>query len=134
MGNFVDSVEDRIQNANLTAIDCIITPKMELAIRLTIASSVRDTTSVTAISDLGEHIGNTAAPFENVSERNNTQHVFNTNDETQNNIPDELSEFSVPRTHFDRQPPTHHIKSLNFKTNCVSYDQKILFFLFFFSF
>ena len=29
-------------------------------------------------------------PFENVSERKNALHVFNTNDETRNNIPDEL--------------------------------------------
>ena len=54
----------------------------------------------------GEHIGITA-PFENVSKRNNTLHVLNTNDETRNKIPDELSELSVPDTHFDRQPHTY---------------------------
>ena len=55
----------------------------------------------------GEHIGITV-PFENVSERNNTLHVFNTNDETRNDIPDEVKELSVRGTHFDRQPYTHH--------------------------
>ena len=30
------------------------------------------------------------------------------NDETRHNIPDEISELSVPRTHFDRQPHIHH--------------------------
>ena len=39
MGNVVDTVEDRIQNAILTATDSIITPKLELAIRSINASS-----------------------------------------------------------------------------------------------
>ena len=30
------------------------------------------------------------------------------NDETRLNIPDEVSELSVPETRFDRQPQTHH--------------------------
>ena len=33
MSNIVDTVEDRIQNAFLTAIDNIVAPKIELAIR-----------------------------------------------------------------------------------------------------
>ena len=59
-----------------------------------------------ANSERGEHIGITA-PFFNVSERNNTLHVFNTNDETRNNVPDEVSELSVPGTHSDQQPHIH---------------------------
>ena len=31
--NFVDAVEDRIQNANLTAMENIVAPKIDLAIR-----------------------------------------------------------------------------------------------------
>ena len=42
MGNIVDTDEDRIQNAILTAIDSIITPKTELAIRSINASSGRN--------------------------------------------------------------------------------------------
>ena len=61
-----------------------------------------------AISKCGEQIVITA-PFENVSERKNTLHVFNTDDETQNIFWDELSEMSVPWTHFDRQPQTHRM-------------------------
>ena len=60
-----------------------------------------------ATSERGEHIGITA-PFENVSKSNNTLDVFNTIDETRNNIPDEVSELSVPGTHFDRQSHIHH--------------------------
>ena len=87
MGNIVDTVEDRIQNAILTAIDSIIFLEIELAIRSINASSGWDATSVLAISERGEHIRITS-PFENVSERNNTLHVLCTNDETGNKIPD----------------------------------------------
>ena len=107
MGNNFDTVGDRIQNAILTAIDTIFTPKIELAIRSINASSGRDATIVMVSSERGEIIGITA-PFENVSERNNTLHVLNTYDETRNKIPDEVSELSVPDTHSDRQPHTHH--------------------------
>ena len=57
MSNFVDTVEDRIQNAILTAFDSIVAPKIELAIRSKNASSGRDVTSVTAISEREEHVG-----------------------------------------------------------------------------
>ena len=107
MKNIVDTVEDRIQNAILTAIDNIVAPKIELAIRSVNASSGRDVTSVSATSERREHIGSNA-PFENASENNNTLGVTNVNDETRHNIPDEVSELSVPGTHFDRQPHTHH--------------------------
>ena len=81
MGSFVDKVEDRIQNAILTAIDNNITPRIELVVGLMNASSGRDATSVTAISKREEHTGITAS-FENVSARNNTFLVLNVNDET----------------------------------------------------
>ena len=108
MGNVVDTVDGRIQNKILTAIDSLITPRIELAVMSINASSGPDTTSVTANSERGERIGITAS-LGNVSENNNTLHVLNTNDETRNNIPDEVSESSVPGTYFDRQPHTYHI-------------------------
>ena len=48
MNNIVDTVEDRIQNAISAAIDNIVAPKTELAIRSINASSGRDVTSVCA--------------------------------------------------------------------------------------
>ena len=69
-GIIVDTVEDRIQNAILTAIDNIISPKNVLAIRSKNASSGRDATSVMANLESGEHIKITA-PSESVSEGNN---------------------------------------------------------------
>ena len=105
--NIVDTVEDRRQNAILTAIDNIIAPKIELAIGSINASSGRDVTSVSANSERREHVGlNTS--FENASENNDTLGVSKVIDETRHNISDEVSGLSVPETHFDRQPHTHH--------------------------
>ena len=107
MSNIVDTVEDRIQNAILTAMDNFVAPKIELAIESINASSGRDVTSVTANPERGEHVG-IIASFENASENNNILHVSNKNDETRHNVPDEVSELSAPETHFDRQTHTHH--------------------------
>ena len=74
MSNFVDTAKDRIQNAISTAIDSTVVPKIELAIRSKNMSSGRDATSVTANSELGEHIRVTS-PFENASENNNALHI-----------------------------------------------------------
>ena len=68
MGDIVDTVKSSIQNPILTAIDCIITPRIELAVTSINASSGRSATNLTANKDRREHIGITA-PFENVSER-----------------------------------------------------------------
>ena len=108
MSNIVDTVEDRIQNAILTAIENIVTPKFELAIRSINASSGRDATSASAISERREHVG-ISTSFENASGNNNTLVVSNVNDETRQNIPDEVSELSVSETRFDLQAHTHHM-------------------------
>ena len=107
MSNIVDTVEDRIQNAILTAIEIIVAPKIELAIRSINASSGRDATSVSANSERRERVGVNAS-LENASRNNDTLDVSNVNDETRHNIPDEVSELSVPVTHFERQPHSHH--------------------------
>ena len=106
MSNIVDTVEDRIQNAVLAAIDSTVAPKIELAIRSINASSGRDATNVAANSGRGKHVGINAS-FENASGNNNTLGVLNVNDETRHNVPDEVSELSVSETHFDRQAHTH---------------------------
>ena len=112
MNNIIDTVEDRIQNAILTAIDNIVAPKIELAIRSINASSGRDVASVSANSERKERVG-IIASFENASRKNDTLDVSNVNDETRHNIPDEVSELSVPETHFDRQAHTHHNLSVD---------------------
>ena len=116
MSNIVDTVEDRIQNAVLTSMEIIVAPKIELAIRSINASSGRDATSVSANSERREHVGNSTS-FENASGNSDTLGVSNRNDETRHNIPDEVSELSVPETHFDRQTYTHHISKIPFSSN-----------------
>ena len=90
MCNIVDTVEHRIQKAILTAIDNTFSPKIGLTFRSINASPGRDPTSVLANSERGEDI-EISVPFEKVSERNNTLHVFSTNDETRINIPDDVN-------------------------------------------
>ena len=108
ISNIVDTVEDRIQNAILTTIENIVAPKIELAIRSINASCGRDATSVSANSERRKRVGVNAS-LENASRNNDTLDVSNVNDEAPHNIPDEVSELSVPVTHFDRQPHTHHM-------------------------
>ena len=108
MSNIVDAVEDRIQNAILTAIDNIVTPKIELAVRSINASSGRDATSVSASSERREHVRINAS-FENASGNNNTLGVSNVKVETRHDIPDEVSDLSDPETRFNRQSHTHHM-------------------------
>ena len=107
MSKIVDTLEDRIQNKTLTAFDSFVFPNNELAFRSLNASYKRDATSVKANSERGEQIGMTA-PFEIVFEKNITLHIFKLNDESRNNIPDEVGELSVPGTQFYRKPHSHH--------------------------
>ena len=106
MNNIVDTVEDRIQNVILTAIDNIIAPKIELAIRSINASSGRDVTSVSAHSERREHTGINAS-LGNVSEDNDALGVTNINVETRCNFHDRVNGLPVPGTQFDRRSPTH---------------------------
>ena len=108
MSNIIDTVEDRIQNAILAAIDNIVAPKIELTIRSINAPSGQDVTSVSANLEYREQVGINAS-FENASGNNNTLGVSNINDETRHNNRDELSELSLPETRFNRQPQIHHM-------------------------
>ena len=112
MNNIIITVEDRIQNAILTAIHNINAPKIEPAIRSMNSSSGRDVTSASSNSERREHVG-INAPFENASGKDDTLGVSNVNDETRQNIPDEVSELSFSETRFDRQPHTHHKGLIN---------------------
>ena len=91
MCNIVDTVEDRIQNTILTAIDNIVAPKIELAIRSINASSARDVASASGNSERREYEG-TNASFENASENNRALGTTHINDETRCNSHDGVSE------------------------------------------
>ena len=106
MNNIVDTVEDRIQNAILAAIDNIIAPKIELAIRSINASSEREVTSVSAHSERREYTGINAS-LENASVNNDTLGVTNINDEIRCSFHDRVNGLSAQGTQFDRRSPTH---------------------------
>ena len=63
---------------------------------------------MSANSERREHVG-VSTSFENASGNNDTLGVSNVNDETRQNIPDEVSELSVSETRFDPQAHTHHM-------------------------
>ena len=109
MSNIVDTVEGRIQNAILTAIDNIVTPKIELAIRSKNASSGRDANSASAGSERREHVGINASFQLGALECIGALGVSNVNDETRHDNPDDVSDLSVPETRFNRQPQTHRM-------------------------
>ena len=110
MSNIVDTVEDRIQNAILVAIDNIVAPKIELAIRSINASSGQDVTSVSGNSERRDQ-ERINASFGSASENNRTLGLANTNDETRRNPHDIVSELPVAGTQIDQLSPTHHVAS-----------------------
>ena len=71
MGEINDLVEDRIQNAILTAVDTSVTPRPVSAVRSINAFFGRGVASITAHSEREGHKGNTAS-FWNVSKKSNT--------------------------------------------------------------
>ena len=118
MSNLVETVEDRIQNAILTALDNIVTSRTELAVRL---SSGRDVASVTANSDSGKQIA-FVAPRENVSGMDITFCDFNIAAETRGYNLDEISEILVSETHFDGQAHTHHLEIAKFQKSVTNFE------------
>ena len=68
LSDVVETVEEKIRNSVLTAIEIIITPRIELAIRSMNATSGWNTASVTSISERGEQTMINAS-FENLSAR-----------------------------------------------------------------
>ena len=114
----------------MTAIDNIVAPKIELAIRSINSSSGRDVTSVSANSERREH-GGINPPFVSASEDNNLLSVTNINDEPRYNTQDAVSELSATGIHFDRQSHTHHMASgasNEIHHNVICYFIHVLFF------
>ena len=85
----------------MTAIDNVIAPKIELAIRSINAYSGRDVANFSVTSERREQVG-ISAPFESASGTNDTLGISKVNDATRNNFADEISELLVPEPHFDR--------------------------------
>ena len=90
MNNFVDTVEEGIQNEILTAIDsttALLLLRLKSAFSSINATSRRATASLTANSELGEDVGFIAF-CENASGNNNVLQKSNLNDDARKCIPD----------------------------------------------
>ena len=94
MGKTVDIVEDTIQTAILTPTDNISTPRIELTVvwKLRLLGETRPVSERTRTA-----LGITTC-FQNVTERNNTSHVLDMNDETRIISRDEMSDLSGHNT------------------------------------
>ena len=90
-----------------TAVDNVITPRVELAVKSMTASSGGDVACVTAVFERGEQVGN-FAPYGNVSNGNSTFRQLNSTDETRGFNLEEGSELPVAKATFHQQTHTHH--------------------------
>ena len=79
MSNIFETVKNRIQSGHLTAMIFIITPRIELGVESVNALSVRNVACVTANSERGEQIGNSAS-YWNVSDKNSSFRGLNSTD------------------------------------------------------
>ena len=109
--NVVSTVEDRIQNAILVAVNNMVTPRNQLPVKSVNASSRQNTAIAVARSERGELAGILTFSAHG-SSRSNTLHENILNDDTSGYNPDDLSEFSVQSAEFDREPPPHDTQTL----------------------
>ena len=118
MIEFVKTVEDRVQNVFLTAMDNIITPISELAVKSMNTSSGQEVASVTTICERGEQLG-IFALHGNVCDMNRTFLEMNSTDETEEDIADEVSDLAVSKAQFDWRLQTNHTNHrCNFLLRC----------------
>ena len=81
MSNVVEKLEEKILNALLTAMDNIIIPRIELAVRSMKASSGQDIASVTTNSESSEQL-EISFPYSSLSDRKSFFSQLNSTDET----------------------------------------------------
>ena len=107
------SVETRVQDAVLTAIEKSLIPRVKLAVRSANAPSERSVDCNVLEIDQRDFLGNIGGPRMTASSRTNSHRDFNRIDETPGNITVEESELSVNETIIDRQTNNHHRKLQN---------------------
>ena len=108
--NLMTSVETRVQDAVLTAMENLVNPRVELAMKSVNASSGRGVSNVVmdpdrkAFSGIIENLQRTA------SSRINSHTDLNRFDETRSNITKEGSDLSVIEKNMHRPTHTYHIQ------------------------
>ena len=102
------TVESRIQDAALLAIENLVIPRVELATKSINASSGRSVYGIVLDPDRKDFSGNTESLKMAASSSINSHKDLNRIDETRGNITIEGSDLLVNEKNFDRQTHTHH--------------------------
>ena len=108
--NAMITVETRVQDAVLTAIQNLVIPRVELAMKSADASSGRSIGGNVLEPDQRDFSGNIEGLQSTASSRINSRTDLNRIDETRGNIT--VGDLLVNERNIDRQTHTHHTNSL----------------------
>ena len=110
MDNVMTSVEAGVQDAVLTTIENLVIPRVEVAMKSSIAPSERSVGGNVIEPDQRDFLGNTEGLQMTVSSRINSHKDLNRIDETHSNIIVEEGDLLVNKKSIDRQTYAHHTK------------------------
>ena len=115
-------VETRVQDAVLTALENLVIPRVELAMKSVNASSGRRVDSVVLDCDQRDFSGNIEGLQMTASSRVNSHTDLNRIDETRGNIIVERGDLLVNERNIDRQTHTHHrLKDISLRLRDETY-------------
>ena len=106
--NVITTIETRVQDALLTAIENLVIPRVELALKSANASSGRSVDSNVLEPDQRDFSGNIEGLQMTALSRINSRTDSNRIDETRDNITVEEGDLLVNERNIDRQTHTHH--------------------------
>ena len=107
--NIVATIEDKVDNSILAAIANLVSPRVDLAIRLANALSGRDPGIVLYDPDQRVFSGNTEEiPHMTTADRLNSNTETNRIDETRDNTRVEACDSPAFENNFDRRTHTHY--------------------------
>ena len=109
------TVENRMHDAILTAIDNVVIPRVETAVKAITGSTGHGTNGEVQNSDRRDFIGNIRnTPLVSASSRLDLDAELNRNDESRNNVDFEDGDFPALKHNYDRREHAHHRKLVHF--------------------
>ena len=106
------SVETRVEDAVLTAIENLVIPRVELAVKSATAPSERSVDGNVLEPDQRDFLGHTEGLRMTASKRTYSHTDLNRIDETRGNITVEEGDLLVNKENFNRQTYAHDIRWL----------------------
>ena len=104
------TVENRMHDAILSAIDNVVIPRVEMAVKSVTGSTGHETTSEVQIRDLRGFLGNIRnTPLMSASNWLDLDNDLNRNDETRNDVDFEDGYFPALKPNYERIELAHHI-------------------------